>query len=129
MISPARECTHGNLSLCITHEHEHTYTRAVSASVVLKALVDNVLPALETELALELKAAARATVVEEASRALARRLAVGPYEREELSVFQKMIKADSELKYDQVSVVGSKFGYSFSRQWEEIGVFQISCRW
>lgn len=64
--------------------------------------MDNILPALETELALELKAASRAAVVEEASRVLARRLAVGPYEREESSVFQKIIKADSERKYDQV---------------------------
>lgn len=64
--------------------------------------MDNILPALETELVLELKAASRAAVVEEASRALARRLAVGPYERQELSVFQKIIKADSELMYDQV---------------------------
>lgn len=64
--------------------------------------MDNILPSLETEVVLEMKAASRAAVVEEASRALARRLAVGPYEREELSVFQKIIKADSELNYDQV---------------------------
>lgn len=51
---------------------------------------------------MELKAAARAAVVEEASGALARRLAVGPFEREDLTTFQKIIKGDSKLKHDQV---------------------------
>lgn len=63
------------------------------------------LPSLETEVAIDLRAASRAAVVDEASLALARRLSVGPYEREDLSVFQRIIKADSELKYDQVCVL------------------------
>ncbi len=69
-----------------------------------QALVEHLIPSLETEVVFELKAAARAAVVEEASGALARRLAVGPYEREDLNVFQKIIKADSGsgLKHDQV---------------------------
>ena len=60
------------------------------------------MPSLETEVVLDLKSAARAAVVDEASRALARRLAVGPYEREDLNILQRIVKADSELKYDQV---------------------------
>ena len=67
-----------------------------------QALVENLLPSLETEAVLDLKAAARAAVVDEASLALARRLAVGPYEREDLNVLQRIVKADSELKFDQV---------------------------
>lgn len=64
--------------------------------------MEHLLPALETEVVFDLKAAARAAVVEEASRAMERRLAVGPYEREDLNVLQKIIKADSRLKHDQV---------------------------
>lgn len=52
----------------------------------------------------ELKAASRAAVVEEASACLASRLMVGPYERDDLNVFQKIIKSDSSLKNDQVRV-------------------------
>lgn len=74
------------------------------------------IPALETEVALELKAASRAAVVEEASRALARRLAAGPYEREELGVFQRIIKADSDLKLDQVMVV-VRYSHLFGLVW------------
>lgn len=64
--------------------------------------MEHLLPALETEVVFDLKAAARAAVVEEASRAMERRLCVGPYEREDLNVLQKIIKADSGLKHDQV---------------------------
>eukprot|EP00903_Cladosiphon_okamuranus_P017486 g16106.t1 len=74
--------------------------------VLHEALVEHLLPALETEVVFDLKAASRAAVVEEASRAMERRLSVGPYEREDLNVLQKIIKADSGQKYDQTRVVG-----------------------
>lgn len=64
--------------------------------------MEHLLPSLETEVVFELKSKARAAVVEEASRAMERRLRVGPYEREDLNVLQKIIKADSRLKHDQV---------------------------
>ena len=75
---------------------------AVFLGLELKALVEQLLPYLETEVVIDLKAAARAAVVEEASRAFERRLAVGPYERDDLTVLQKIIKADSGLRHDQV---------------------------
>ncbi|CAN0556608.1 unnamed protein product, partial [Ectocarpus sp. 12 AP-2014] len=53
-----------------------------------------------TEVVFELKAASRAAVVEEASACLASRLMVGPYERDDLNVFQKITKADSSLRND-----------------------------
>ncbi|CBN78798.1 GTB1; RNA binding / hydrolase, acting on ester bonds, also similar to transcription elogantion facto [Ectocarpus siliculosus] len=74
--------------------------------VLHEALVEHLIPALETEVVFELKAASRAAVVEEASTCLASRLMVGPYERDDLNVFQKVTKADSSLKNDQVRVVG-----------------------
>lgn len=51
---------------------------------------------------MELRSAARSAVVSEASLAFQRRLEKGPYEREELAPFQKIIKTDSTLKLDQV---------------------------
>lgn len=67
--------------------------------------MEYLIPALETECVFELKADARAAVVEEASLAMEKRLSVGPFEREDLNTFQKVIKADSNLKHDQVCFV------------------------
>lgn len=75
-----------------------------------QALHEHMFPAFETELVTDMRAAARAAVVEGASKALADRLSVGPYEREELTVFQRVIKADSGLKYDQVGAGRLRIG-------------------
>ncbi|CAM9648035.1 unnamed protein product, partial [Ascophyllum nodosum] len=74
--------------------------------VVKEALVSHILPGLEMEVVSELRSAARTAIIQQASDALERRLAFGPYERQELSSFEKIIKADSVLKHDQMRVVG-----------------------
>lgn len=84
-----------------TRSHQLT-SSPPPAILHFQALVEHLIPAFETEVVFELKAAARAAVVEEASGALARRLAVGPFEREDLTTFQKIVKGDSKLKHDQV---------------------------
>ncbi|CAM9633895.1 unnamed protein product, partial [Discosporangium mesarthrocarpum] len=74
--------------------------------VLEEALEEHLVPTLEKEIIQELQSSARAAVVEEASIALEKRLAVGPFEREDLSVLERLTKADSKTKDDQLRVVG-----------------------
>ena len=80
----------------------------LSSDACRQALVSHILPGLEMEVVSELRSAARTAIIQQASDALERRLAFGPYERQELSSFEKIIKADSVLKHDQVSAQRSR---------------------